>query len=612
MWKYPCRYDVIVVGGGHAGIEAARASALMGKKTLLLTTNLDTIGKMSCNPSIGGTAKGHIVREIDALGGYMGKAIDKTGIHFRMLNSSKGPAVWSPRAQADKKLYEREMKRMLEELENLDIKQGSADTIHAPNNVISGIETKEGIFYPTQSLILSAGTFMQGLVHIGEKNFSGGRASESACSGLSKSLIDLGFKLSRLKTGTPARVNMRTLDLSRCEKQPGEDHVFFSFDEKMPRLPQVSCYITWTSPKTEAIVRNNIHRSPLYSGKIESVGPRYCPSIEDKYMRFPDKERHQVFLEPEGLDTEEVYVNGISTCLPFDVQEELVQSIPGLENASIMRPGYAIEYDFVYPGQIKTSLESHSISGLFFAGQINGTTGYEEAGGQGLIAGINAALKVDNKEPFILKRSESYIGVMIDDLITQEHTEPYRMFTSRAEFRLILRQDNADLRLRGYGYNLGLISDEQMAIFEKKRKAISTFENLLKKARKKEGAKVTPYFQILARPEVSLAQVTEELKESIKEKLDLSASYVAEALRQVEIDAKYAGYLKRQTEEVRRLGEADAMSVPEGFDFEAVSGLRSEAKEKLTRIRPTSLGQASRIAGVSPSDIHVLMIALGR
>lgn len=612
MWKYPCHYDVIVVGAGHAGIEAARASALMGKKTLLLTTNLDTIGKMSCNPSIGGTAKGHIVREIDALGGYMGKAIDKTGIHFRMLNASKGPAVWSPRAQADKKLYEREMKKMLEELDNLEIKQGSAERIHAPNGAVEGLETKEGIFYPTHSLILSAGTFMQGLVHIGEKNFSGGRASESACAGLSKSLTDLGFKLSRLKTGTPARVNMRSLNLSKCEEQPGEDDVYFSFDEKTPRLPQVSCYITWTSPKTEAIVRENVHRSPLYSGKIESVGPRYCPSIEDKYMRFPDKERHQVFLEPEGLDTEEVYVNGISTCLPFDVQEDLVHSIPGLENASIMRPGYAIEYDFVYPGQIKSSLETHAISGLFLAGQINGTTGYEEAGGQGLIAGINAALKVDNKEPFILKRSESYIGVMIDDLITQEHTEPYRMFTSRAEFRLILRQDNADLRLKDYGYRLGLISEDAMAAFEKKRAAILAFENLLKKSRKKEGAKATPYFQILARPEVSLKEVTRELEEQIDDQIDLTAPYAQEALRQVEIDAKYAGYLKRQTEEVKRLSEADAMSVPNGFDFKAVSGLRSEAKEKLARIRPTSLGQASRIAGVSPSDIHVLMIALGR
>lgn len=612
MWKYPYHYDVIVVGGGHAGIEAARASALMGKKTLLLTTNLDTIGKMSCNPSIGGTAKGHIVREIDALGGYMGKAIDKTGIHFRMLNASKGPAVWSPRAQADKKLYEREMKKMLESLDNLDIKQGSADVIHAPNGTILGLETKEGIFYPTTTLILSAGTFMQGLLHIGEKNFSGGRASESACTGLSKSLTDLGFKLSRLKTGTPARVNMRSLNLSLCEEQPGEDEVYFSFDEKTPRLPQVSCYITWTSPTTEAIVRESIHRSPLYSGQIESVGPRYCPSIEDKYMRFPDKQRHQVFLEPEGLDTEEVYVNGISTSLPFDVQEDLVHSIPGLEHASIMRPGYAIEYDYVYPGQIKASLETHAISGLFLAGQINGTTGYEEAGGQGLIAGINAALKVDHKEPFILKRSESYIGVMIDDLITQEHTEPYRMFTSRAEFRLILRQDNADLRLKDHGYALGLISDKQMEAFEKKRAAISTFDDLLKKSRKKEGAKVTPYFQILARPDISLSDVMSELKDAVEDKLDLKADYATEALRQVEIDAKYAGYLKRQTEEVKRLSEADSISVPDKFDFEAVSGLRSEAKEKLARIRPSSLGQASRIAGVSPSDIHVLMIALGR
>lgn len=612
MWKYPKHYDVIVVGAGHAGIEAARAASLMGMQTLLITTNIDTIGKMSCNPSIGGTSKGHIVREIDALGGFMGKAIDKTGIHFRMLNASKGPAVWSPRAQADKLLYEREMKRMLEGLENLDIKQGSAQNILTEKGSITGLETKEGITYLGKTVIISAGTFMRGLVHIGEKNFSGGRASESASEGLSKSLEDLGFRLSRLKTGTPARVNLKTIDLAKCEKQPGEENVYFSYDEKLPRLNQIACYITWTSPKTQSIVTSNIHRSPMYSGKIKSVGPRYCPSIEDKYMRFPDKERHQIFLEPEGLETNEVYVNGISTCLPFDVQEDLVHSITGLEKASIMRPGYAIEYDFVLPGQIKASLESHAIESLFLAGQINGTTGYEEAAGQGIIAGINAALKVQNKPSFILTRSESYIGVMIDDLITQEHTEPYRMFTSRAEFRLILRQDNADLRLRKHGYELGLITKAQFAALNTKKRAIEEVEALLHTTKKRTLAGATPYYQILSRPETSVHDLEKEIGDVLAPVLTDSPDRNQEVLRQVEISAKYAGYLKRQEEDVKKLSKADSMKVPQNFDFEKVQGLRSEAKEKLMRFQPENLGQASRIAGVSPSDVHVLMVAIGR
>jgi len=612
VWQYPKHYDVIVVGAGHAGIEAARASALMGMQTLLITTNLDTIGKMSCNPSIGGTSKGHIVREVDALGGFMGKAIDKTGIHFRMLNASKGPAVWSPRAQADKLLYEREMKRMLEELEHLDIKQGSAQNILTQQGHITGLETKEGTAYLGKTVIISAGTFMRGLVHMGEKNFSGGRASEKAHSGLSNSLEGLGFKLSRLKTGTPARVNLKTIDLSKCEKQPGEKDVYFSFDERAPRLAQIACYITWTSDKTRSIVTDNIHRSPLYSGKIESRGPRYCPSVEDKYMRFPDKERHQVFLEPEGLETQEVYVNGVSTCLPFDVQEDLIHSIPGLEKASIMRPGYAIEYDFVLPGQMKASLETHAIEGLFLAGQINGTTGYEEAAGQGIVAGINAALKVQEKPPFILKRSESYIGVMIDDLITQEHTEPYRMFTSRAEFRLILRQDNADLRLRKYGYELGLITDTQFETFNIKKRAIEEVEALLHKTKKRVSGGSAPYYQILARPETTIGLLEKEIGDILAPALTQSSDKNQEVLRQVEISAKYAGYLKRQDDEVRKLSKADSVLLPKNFNFQNVQGLRSEAREKLIRFCPENLGQASRIAGVSPSDIHVLMVAIGR
>lgn len=604
MWKYPDSFDVIIMGGGHAGCEAALASARLGVKTLLLTMNLDTIGKMSCNPAVGGTAKGQLVREIDALGGEMGKWIDATGIQFRMLNRSKGPAVWAPRAQADKLAYQTAVKQRLEETPNLFLMQGTVEDLVVENNRIVGVDTKEGIHFTTRCVIVSSGTFLRGLLHMGDTRFSGGRAGDSPAMGLSPSLERLGLKLGRLKTGTPPRLHARSIDFSLTEEQPGDDDVRFSYDEiANPRLPQISCYITYTNDDTKRIIQDNLHRSAMYSGRIQSVGPRYCPSIEDKIVRFADKERHQIFLEPEGLNTHEIYANGISSSLPLEVQLQFLRSIPALRNAEVMRAAYAIEYDYVLSGQITAALESKVVDGLFLAGQINGTTGYEEAAAQGLMAGINAARKAHGQPAFTLSRSEAYIGVMIDDLITKGLDEPYRMFTSRAEYRLLLRQDNADLRLRAKGYELGLIDHARYArVLEKQRTIDDEAKRLGTIYRQVEG-KGYSLAQLLCRPEQDYNTLLSTYPDAVKD-------HGTEINFQIELQLKYAGYIHRQHSEIAKLSHIESIRIPGTLDYNSVQGLRTEAKQKLTHHKPSTLGQASRISGVSPADLSVLMIAL--
>ncbi len=602
MWTYPETFDVIVIGGGHAGCEAAHAAARMGVSVLLLTMNLDTIGKMSCNPSIGGTAKGHIVREIDALGGIMGKIADRTAIQFRMLNASKGPAVWSPRAQSDKNAYQLDMKFFLEKTPHLTIKQGTIISINVEKKIFRQVTTQEGITYKAKTLILSAGTFMRGLLHIGTANHPGGRFGDKSSNQLSLSLENLGFKLQRFKTGTPPRLHLASIDLSKTEEQPSEEGVAFSFDQQEKKLPQISCYITYTNEKTQKIIENNLHLSPLYSGIIQGVGPRYCPSIEHKFVRFKDKKRHQIFLEPEGLNTQEVYVNGLSSSLPFNIQYEMIQTIPGLEKSQIMRPAYAVEYDCVTSGQMTNTLETKGIENLFFSGQINGTTGYEEAAAQGLIAGINAALKCKNRSPFILNRSESYIGVMIDDLITKELDEPYRMFTSRAEHRLLLRQDNADLRLRAYGYALGLIDERQFKQLKQKEKKIQEGISYLTKTHLSHNKKSMTFAKLLKQPQYSYQKLLEKYPQLIDQGEEIN--------RAIEIDLKYAGYIIRQKKIIEKQKTLETFLIPKFFNYDAVVGLRNEALEKLKKKCPYTLGQAARISGVSPADISILMVFL--
>ena len=615
---YDKKYDVIVVGAGHAGCEAALAAARIGCSTLLLTINLDAIALMSCTPAIGGLAKGHLVKEIDALGGEMGRNIDATGIQFRVLNTKKGQAVRASRAQADKQLYRLRMKHVMELQDNLDLKQVEVTALHLEDGAAAGVDTRGGVRFLAQTIILTTGTFMRGLIHIGLVNYPGGRAGDLPSIGLSDRLKDCGFDVGRLKTGTPARLDGRTIDFDRLEPQYGDERpIPFSFSNSRIEQPQVPCHIAYTNPKSHDIIRGGLDRSPLYAGIIEGIGPRYCPSIEDKVVRFPEKDRHQTFIEPEGRDTVEVYPSGMSTSLPIDIQWAFYRSIEGLERVEIMRPAYAIEYDYVNPIQLHASLETKLVRNLYHAGQINGTSGYEEAAAQGLMAGINAALRVQGKEPLVLGRSEAYIGVMIDDLVTLGTKEPYRMFTSRAEYRLLLREDNADLRLREKGHAVGLVPEELYAGFIAKKELIEAQLERLGKERLTPSAageellqewdlagmqNAISYEQLLRRPDFTCEQLS---------RIDPEIMDLPETIReQLEIQIKYKGYIDRQLEQVERSARLESTGIPLDMDYAAISGLSTEVREKLARFRPDTLGQASRIPGVTPAGITILSIAV--